>query len=95
MTKFYSVNVKSFRGFNVVKGQVDISNDEYKELLNEIYGETQVCGYTYSQGYVLEATDPVAFLIGLCDYESQIQSEMEEALENEDDSEIEWLDSAE
>lgn len=94
-TKFNIANVSSFRGFDVVKGEIDIHTDEYKEFLNEIYGEVQVCGMTYSQGDLLEAIDPVAFRCGLGDYESEIQSELEEALENEDDSEIEFIDNSE
>jgi flagellar assembly factor FliW len=36
--------------------------------------------------------DPIAFRCGLGDYESEIQAELEEALENEDDSDIEFID---
>ena len=80
-------NVASFRGFTVNNGQVDISSDEYMEFLDEIYEEVTICGMTYSAGSALEAVDPVAFLVGLGDYESEIQAEQEEALENEDYSE--------
>lgn len=83
-------NVASFRGFTVTKGQVDISNSEYMEMLDEIYGEVTICGMAYSAGAAREACDPVAFRVGLGDYESEIQGELEEAIENEDDSEIEW-----
>ena len=48
-------NVASFRGFTVTKGQIDISNDEYKEFLNDVYGDVTICGMTYSQGDALEA----------------------------------------
>lgn len=92
MTTFNIQNVDSFRGFNVVKGQVDISNDQYMEMLDDVYGEVTICGMTYSAGAALEACDPVAFRCGLGDHESEIQAELEEAIENEDDSEIEWLD---
>ena len=85
-------NVKAFRGFIVNNGQVDISNAEYMEYLDDAYGEVTICGMTYSAGSALEACDPVAFRIGLGDYESQIQAELEDAIENEDDSEIEWID---
>lgn len=85
-------NVASFRGFTVNNGQVDISKDEYMEMLDDVYGDVTICGMTYSAGTALEALDPVAFRIGLGDYESEIQAELEEAIENEDDSEIEWLE---
>ena len=63
-----------------------------REMLDEIYGEVTICGMTYSAGAALEACDPVAFRCGLSDYESEIQGELEEAIENEDDSEIEWAE---
>lgn len=85
-------NVKAFRGFTVTNGQVDISESEYMEFLNDVYGEVTICGMTYSAGAALEACDPVAFRVALGDYESEIQSELEDAIENEDDSEIEWAE---
>lgn len=95
MTKFNINNVKSFNGYTVRNGQVDISKDEYMEFLDEIYGEVIICGLTYSAGTALEACDPVAFRIGLGDYESDIQAELEEALENEDYSGIDWIEEPE
>lgn len=85
-------NVKTFRGYDVVNGQVDISNDQYMEFLDDVCGDVTICGMTYGHGQALEAIDPVSFRCGLGDYESEIQGELEEAIENEDDSEIEWLD---
>ena len=92
MSKFNINNVNAFRGFTVTNGQIDISESEYIEFLDEIYEEATICGMTYSAGTALEACDPVAFRIGLGDYESEIQSELEEALENEDYSDIEWIE---
>lgn len=88
-------NVTFFRGHTVNNGQVDIGSGEYIEYLDEVYDEVTVCGMTYSAGTALESVDPVAFRCGLGDYESQIQSELEEAIENEDDSDIEWEDGKE
>ena len=34
----------------------------------------------------------MAFRCGLGDYESEMQSELEEAIDNEDESEIDWED---
>lgn len=88
-------NVDTFRGFNVVNGQVDISKDHYMELLNDVYEPVSICGMEYDAGRALEAIDPVAFRCGLSDYESEIQSELEDAIESEDDSEIEWTEEPE
>lgn len=88
-------NVNTFRGFDVVNGQVDISTDEYIEMLDEVYEEVTICGMAYSAGTALEAVDPVAFRCGLGDYESEIQAELEDAIENEDYSDIDWIEELE
>lgn len=87
-------NVDTFRGFNVVNGQVDVSESEYVDYLDELYPDSvTVCGMEFTQSRILQELDSVAFRCGLGDYESEIQSELEEAIENEDDSDIEWLDA--
>lgn len=85
-------NVSSFRGFDVRNGQVDVSESEYEDYLDEIYGKVEVCGMTYSAGRALRLLDAVAFRCGLGDYESEIQTELEDAIDNEDGGEIEWED---
>ena len=92
MSNFNIQNVTFFRGHTVTNGQVDISNDEYCDWLDEIYPAVEVCGMTYLAGMTLEAIDPVAFRCGLGDYESEIQTELEDAIDNEDESEVEWED---
>ena len=95
MPKFNINNVNSFRGFDVFNGQVDISEAFYEEMLDDIYGDVEVCGLTYSAGRALKACDPIAFRVGLGDFESETQAELEEALENEDYSDIEWIEEPE
>lgn len=86
-------NVDTFRGFNVVNGSVDISTSEYVDYLDDLYTDSvTVCGMEFTQSRIIQELDPTAFRCGLSDYESEIQSELEEAIENEDDSDIEWLD---
>lgn len=92
MTTFNINNVDTFRGFNVVNGQVDVSESQYADMIDECNEAVVVCGITFNASSILQECDPVAFRCGLGDYESEIQSELEEAIENEDDSEIEWLD---
>jgi len=64
-------NVNTFRGFDVVNGQVDISTDEYIEMLDDVYGDVIIAGMTYSAGTALEAvlhTSPAyggAFLLSV------------------------------
>jgi len=92
MTTFNIANVVSFRGFDVRNGQVDISNEQYRDLLDEIYPVVKIGDLSFNPGTIVEDCDPVAFRCGLGDYESEIQSGLEEAIENEDDSDIVWED---
>ena len=87
---FTADNVTQFNGYNVENGEVSLSESEYEEILNEIYGEVSVCGHMYGSGSILIDQDPCAFRCGKGDYESGIQTELEEQLEREDDSNIEF-----
>lgn len=89
--KFSIENVSSFRGFDVVNGEIHVTDNEWSEYLTEAYGYVNVCGTEYASGDILEAQDPVAFRCGKNDYESEIQSELEEQLSCEDDSGIEFI----
>lgn len=94
--QFWNIdNVSSIRGFDVRNGEVSLSNDEYASHLTEIYGFVSVCGYEYAAGDILESQDPVAFRCGKSDYESDIQSELEDQLSREDSSDIEFIDGDE
>ena len=94
--EFWNINnVSSFRNFDVVNGEISLTENEYKEYLNDIYGSVTVCGLEFDQGDLLEDADPVAFRCGKSDYESQIQSELEDQLKCEDSSDIEFKDGDE
>lgn len=94
--QFWNIdNVSSFRGFDVRGGEVSLSNIEYIDFLNEIYGDVEVCSYTYGAGNVLESQDPTAFRCGKGDYESKIQSELEDQLSREDSADIEFIEGDE
>ena len=91
--EFWNIdNVRSFRNFDIVNGEVTMEDSEYADLLTEIYGTVEVCGQTFDQGSLLQDADPVAFRCGKSDEESRIQSELESQLENEDDSDIEFIE---
>lgn len=94
--EFWNIdNVKSFRNFDVDNGEVSLSESEYVDYLNEIYGSVEVCGQTFDQGDLLQDADPTAFRCGKSDYESQIQSELEDQLSKEDSDDIEFIDGDE
>ena len=47
-----------------------ITDEEYCELLDEIYGNVDVAGYTYSTSSILRDIDETAFRVGKIDYEA-------------------------
>ena len=87
---FSADNVTTFQGWDVVNGEVSLSDSEYVEILNEVYGEVGVCGMTYGSGSILVDQDPTSFRCMKGDHESHIQTELEDQLSREDDSDIEF-----
>ncbi|TCQ83899.1 hypothetical protein [Pseudomonas sp. JUb52] len=92
---FDSTNVSQFRGFDVVGGEVTLSDSEYREYLDEAHEDVQVAGMTFSAGDILESCDPVAFRCMKGDYESGLQSELEQQLADEDSDGIEFVEDLE
>ena len=45
----------------------ELTDEEFEEKLNEIYGTVQICGIPFTSGRVLKELDPVAFRCGLAD----------------------------
>lgn len=50
--------------------------DGYKELLDDLYGEINICGHNYQASEALHSVDPIAYRCGLADYESDRESEL-------------------
>lgn len=46
----------------------EMSSDYYDEMLDEVYGTIDICGYEYSASYALEQIDPIAYRCGMSDY---------------------------
>ncbi len=42
----------------------------YIEMLDEVYGMVTVAGYQYETSRLLKEVDPIAYRVGLADYES-------------------------
>lgn len=88
--KFSIENVVSFRGFDVIDGEVTMTDGEYADMLNDVYEDVNICGMKYAAGRALQLIDPVAFRCGKNDHESDAQSDLEEQLDNEDEDGIEF-----
>jgi hypothetical protein len=94
--QFWNVdNVKTFRGFDVNNGEVDLSDSEYGDYLDEMYEPVEVAGMTFNVSRIIQELDPVAWRCGMGDYESELQSELESQLNREDSDDIDFIDGDE
>jgi hypothetical protein len=51
----------------------DVDYEEaYDAMLDDTYGDIDVCGYSYSASYALKELDPTAYRVGLSDFESSL-----------------------
>ena len=50
-------------------GEIDIE-ERFNEMLDESYGEINICGSKYQASYALKEMDPTAHRCGMVDYES-------------------------
>lgn len=55
--------------------EVEISDEQYDEMLDDIYGEVQIAGMSYSTSYALKELDPTAYRCGKSDFESGMDNE--------------------
>ncbi len=58
------------------------TNDLYDEMLDEIYGPVNLCGYEYCASKVFEDTDPIAYRCSFDDYIDSITGEEIETLDD-------------
>lgn len=70
-------------------GEVQLTDDQYAEQLDDIYGEVNICGMTYNAGYALQQVDPIAYDMGKSDIEASLTDDIESEL----DSFIEAIES--
>lgn len=62
-------------------------NDAYDEMLDEVYGEIEICGYSYCASIALYRVDPIAYRCGRSDWEDYEAGEIEYQLERMGDGE--------
>jgi hypothetical protein len=72
--------------------EYEMTEQEYEDRLDEIYGEVEICGMTFNSGRALKELDPTAFRCGKGDYESTQDStwlcgECDSDYDNEDEAE--------
>lgn len=68
--------------------EYEYSDDECEEMLTDIYGEIDVCGYKYDAGRLLKDIDPVAFNCALSEMQPlYVCGECNEHYEEQEDAE--------
>lgn len=45
----------------------------YDEMLDDVYGEIEICGYKYSASNALKSTDPIAYRVGFSDWTAALE----------------------
>ena len=55
--------------------EINVSEDDYDNWLDDCYGEVGVAGMTYSTSYALKELDPTAYNCGKADYEGTMDLE--------------------
>jgi hypothetical protein len=46
---------------------------QFDEFLDEIYGTVKIAGYEYNTSQALKEVDPIAYSVGMNDYESSLE----------------------
>lgn len=93
MNLYILENVATFRGMDVTNGEID-DYDAYDESLDS-EGTVTVAGMEYDPSRIIKELDPTAYRCGYNDWVDSDQSALEDAIENEDYSEIEWIEEPE
>jgi len=76
--------------------EIEKSDDQFQDELNELYGTVTICGMTFDQGSALRELDPIAFRCALadepikygcgeCNAEYEDQEEAEECCKEEEE----------
>lgn len=51
--------------------------DAYANMLDECYGEVEICGFTYAASVALRNVDQIAYRVGLSEYEANLENDEE------------------
>ena len=70
-----------------------MTEDQFNEWLDEIYGTINIGGLEYSTSEALKAVDPIAYRVMMSDLESQEESEFLDKIEAEERRRFDYLGS--
>jgi hypothetical protein len=53
------------------------AEEMFRDMLDECYGEIEVCGIAFEPSHILEKCDPIAYRVYMSDYISSLEDEFE------------------
>ena len=53
--------------------------DQYKDMLDDVFGTVEIAGYTYETSRALKEVDPIAYQVGLNDYEASLEGDEDDS----------------
>ena len=57
------------------------NEDEYNDMLNDVYGDIDIAGMMYSVATILKEVDPTAYRCGHTDYNDSLLSEVNDEID--------------
>lgn len=67
----------------------NLDDSYYDDMIDEAYGDVEVCGYAYSASIVLRAVDEIAYGCGFSDFQDSIYGDVRYELERMSDGDVE------
>ena len=85
---YWEIDGKIFEDEFEAKDYIRDNIDEsmYDDMLDEIYGDIEICGYSYSASLAFERVDPIAYNVGFNDYTSNMDIDLPESYDGEDEN---------
>jgi hypothetical protein len=65
----------------------NMDDDAFDEMLDETYGDIEICGYSYSASLALSRVDEIAYNCGRNDYYDSLRPDIIDELEDIDEGE--------
>ena len=79
-------------GLQEVLDYIEAETDQeelFDEMLQECYGDVNICGLEYNQADIFERVDPIAYRCGVSDYFDSLLSDVRYELERMSEGDVE------
>jgi hypothetical protein len=82
--------VAKFRGYAVVRGAVQVTDQELEEHLNDTYSEVTICGLNVKPGGALRQLSLGMFEAIKVEFQEELQHSLQGQLAASNDVDIDW-----